>query len=142
MKRKVQAAVGQVEGWTKQWGLKLSVAKTQVICFSRPHTIIAISIKLYEQPLEQVKTIRFLGVWFDQKLTRNTHITKVQNKCKKVINILRCLAGQEWGASRTSLLNIYLALMRSVFDYGCIAFMSAAEIHLKKLDVLPALENL
>ena len=48
VERKVQAAVGQVEGWTKQWGFKLSVAKTQVICFSRRHKIIPISKKLYE----------------------------------------------------------------------------------------------
>ena len=99
VKRKVQAAVGQVEGWTKQQGFKQSVAKTQVICFSRQNKITPILIKLYEQ-LEQVKTIRFLGVWFYQKLTWNTHITKVQNKCKNVINILCCLAGQKWGASR------------------------------------------
>ena len=48
------------------------------------------------------------------------------------------MSGQEWGASRASLLNIYRALMRSVLDYGCIAYMSAAESNLKRLDALQA----
>ena len=68
----------------------------------------------------------------------SSHIGKDQNKCKKVNNVLRCLAGQEWGASRSSPLNIYWALMRPVFDDGCVAFMAEAESNLKKLDVLQA----
>ena len=63
----MQAAILGVEKWANKWGFKLSVAKTQVICFSRRHKIAPISLKLYEQPLEQVKAIRFLGVWFDEK---------------------------------------------------------------------------
>lgn len=136
--KKMQAAIVDVEKWANKWGFKLSVEKTKVICFSRRHKVTPISMKLYEQPLELVKTVRFLGVWFDEKLTWNTHLDKVKNKCKKVINILRCLSGQEWGASRVALQNIYWALMRSVFDYGCIAYMSAAESNLKKLDVIQA----
>lgn len=38
--------------------------------------------------------------------------------------------------SRVSLQNIYRALMRSVFDYGCIAYMPVVESNLRKLDVL------
>lgn len=89
-------------------------------------------------PLEQVKFISFLGVWFDEKLTWKIHLDKIKNKCKNIINILQCLSGREWGASRASLQSIYWALMRSVFDDGCIAYMSAAETNLKQLDVLQA----
>ncbi|XP_050975638.1 uridine 5'-monophosphate synthase isoform X1 [Labeo rohita] len=136
--KKMQAAIDEVEKWTNKWGFKLSIAKTQVICFSRRHKISPLSLYLYRQQLEQVKVVRFLGVWFDEKLTWKVHLNKVKDKCKKVINMLRCLSGQEWGASRTSLQSIYWALMRSVLDYGCIAYMSAAESNLRELDVLQA----
>ncbi len=136
--KKIQAAIVEVEKWTNKWGFKLSVTKTQVICFSRQHKIIPLSLKLYGQPMEQVKAVRFLGVWFDGKLTWKVHLDKINDKSKKVINKLRCLSGWEWGASRSSLQNIYWALMRSVFDYGSIAYMSAAESNLKRLDVLQA----
>ncbi len=45
----------------------------------------------------------------DTKLTFAIHIQNIIDKCKKGINILRCLAGVEWGASRHSLRSIYCA---------------------------------
>lgn len=71
----------------------------------------------------------------DEKLTWKQHIEKIWGKNKKINNLLRCLAGKDWGATRTSMLNIYQVIMRASFDYGCIAYISAADSHLKKLDV-------
>ena len=53
----------------------------------------------------------------------------------KMLITLRCLSGCDWGASRKSLLNIYKTMMRARLNYGSVAYMSAAESHLKKLDV-------
>ncbi|CAJ1057684.1 RNA-directed DNA polymerase from mobile element jockey [Xyrichtys novacula] len=133
LQKKLQAAVDKVEQWANRWGFKLSVAKTQVICFAKRHK--EVSIKLYDQTLEQAKVVRFLGVLFDEKLTWKQHIEKLRDKCKNVNNLMRCMAGRDWGATRKSLLNIYQAMMRSRIDYGSVAYMSAAESHLKKLDV-------
>ena len=130
---KLQAAITKVEEWSKTWGFKLSVSKTQCICFYRRHK--ALTLKLYGQVIEQVTVVRFLGVFLDEALTWKQHIDKVKEKCKKVNNLLRCLVGRDWGADGTALNNIYVALMRSRLDYGCIAYMSAALSHLKKLDV-------
>ncbi|ROL44097.1 Cystinosin [Anabarilius grahami] len=55
---------------------------------------------------------------------------------KKVLNVMRCLAGVEWGASRQSLKEIYVALIKSVIDYGCIAYRDAARTTLAKLEVI------
>lgn len=40
------------------------------------------------------------------------------------------------GANRPALKVIYIGLLRSVFDYGCIVYRSAAKTVLKKLDVI------
>ncbi|XDV47667.1 hypothetical protein PO909_017241 [Leuciscus waleckii] len=133
LQKKLQAAVDTMEQWANRWGFKMSVAKTQVICFAKRHK--EILIKLYGEILEQVRAIRFLGVIFDEKLTWGQHIEKTKDKCKSVNNLLRCLSGRDWGASRKSLLNIYKTMMRARIDYGSVAYMSAAECHLKKLDV-------
>ena len=42
----------------------------------------------------------------------------------------------EWGADRSAMRSIYTSLVRSVFDYGCFVYGSAATTHLKKLDVI------
>ena len=135
---KMQLAINKVEKWAFEWGFHLSVEKTQVICFSKKRANPAIEIKLYGQVLKQVNTIRYLGVWFDVKLTFKEHIQKMIEKCKKGINVLKCLAGYNWGASGTSLKRIYIALIRSVFDYGCIVYRSTSKTHLNELDRMQA----
>ncbi len=71
-----------------------------------------------------------------QQRTGLHKVTLCLNKCQKVISVLCCLAGQGVRASRSSLQNIYWAVMRSVFDNACLAFVSAAESHLEKLNAL------
>ena len=133
IQKKLQAAITTVEQWADKWGFKFSVAKTQCVCFSRRHK--EVSLKLYGQKIEQVSVVRLLGVWLDEKMTWKQHIDKVRDKCKRVNNLLRCLSGRNWGATRASLLNIYQAIMRATLDYGCIGYLAAADSHLKKLDV-------
>ncbi len=50
--------------------------------------------------LERVNTCCFL-VHLDPRLAWVEHIKNVEDKCKKVINKMRCLSGLEWGG-RTS----------------------------------------
>ena len=57
-------------------------------------------------------------------------------KCKKVLNVMRCLRGVDWGANRSALKTIYISLIRSVFDYGCVVYRSASKTLLTKLDVI------
>lgn len=94
MQKKVQAAVEIVELWTNKWAFGSSVTKSQVICFSRHYK--SLSLKLYDQTLEQVRVVRFLGVLLDEKLTWRQHIDKVKTKYKKV-KLLYCLSGWDWG---------------------------------------------
>jgi hypothetical protein len=47
---------------------------------------------------------------------------------------MRAISGSTWGATTKALLTIYKALIRSVIDYGDIAYDSAANSHLEKLD--------
>lgn len=50
-----------------------------------------INLKLLGQDLEIVYCFKYLGIWFDRKTTWKTHIDKIVGKCKKILNIIRCL---------------------------------------------------
>ena len=91
-----------------------------------------------EDVWERVGSFKYLGVIFDSRVTWADHIRKIEDKCKKVINVMRCLTGRDWGASCSALKTIYVAMIRSVFDYGCIVYGSAAVSLLRKLDVIQA----
>lgn len=63
---------------------------------------------------KRVKHFKVLSILFNGMLTLAVHIqkkTKKQaNKCKKVINVMRCLVGTEWGADRKALKSLYTGL--------------------------------
>jgi len=86
------------------------------------------------RPIKTEKSARFLGVVFDQRLTWNEHIDYVTSKCSKRLTLMRAISGTRWGATTKFLTTIYRALIRSVIDYGAIAYDSASETQLQKLD--------
>ncbi|XP_061747026.1 uncharacterized protein LOC133545438 [Nerophis ophidion] len=47
---------------------------------------------------------------------------------------MRALRGKDWGADRLTLKTIYITLIRSVIDYGCIIYRSASKTLLEKID--------
>ncbi len=106
--------------------------------FGFKRKIPALNLSMYEYPLERVKVVKFLGVWMDEKLTWKTHTDKIICKCEKANNILRSLAGSDWGALRGTLLMIYQAMIRSMLDYGSVVFGPAANSILSKLDQVQA----
>lgn len=57
-------------------------------------------------------------------------------RCKKVIDIMRCLKGTGWGASTQALKQIYITMIRSVIEYGIIVYSAACRTQLHKLEVL------
>ena len=115
--RKVQGAINEVVEWGHDWGCRFSVENTQMVFFTRKRIREGMKLRMYGKELERVGSFMFLGVVFDLRLTWTDHIRRIEEKCKKVINVMRCLTGREWGASCTSLKSMYVALIRSVLDY-------------------------
>lgn len=131
---KMQQELQKVESWALAWGFRFSVSKTKWIIFTRKRIHCQLSLKLYGSDIDKVDCFKYLGIWFDERLTWKTHIGKMTEKYKKVLNILRCLQGNDWGADRTALRALYVGLIRSVLDYGCLVYGSAAKTLLNDLD--------
>ena len=133
----MQKTISNIKKWAFEWGFRFSVNKSKTVFFTRKRNINEdLKIRIYGNELERVNYFRYLGLWFDHKLLWADHIAKVMGKCKKVLNVMRCLRGVDWGANRAALRTIYTGLIRSVIDYGCFIYGSAASSHLMKLDVV------
>ena len=126
--KKLQEAIINIEEWSFRWGFTFSFDKTKTMYFARKRTVSNLKLKLYNQELKRVKQLKLIGLWFDER------IQKINYKCKKVLNVMRCLVGNESGAETTSLKTIYVGLIRTVLDHGCVAFGSAANTSLQRLD--------
>ncbi len=49
---------------------------------------------MYVRDLEKVVTLKFLGINLDSRLTFADHIRRMEEMCKRVIHIMRCLRVQ------------------------------------------------
>lgn len=112
--------------------------KTNILVFSQRKIGEEYKLKLYGRELERVNVVKLFGLWCDPRLTWRIHGEQMVTKCKRVFNVIRCIAGKEWGTDRTTLKSIYLGLIRSVVDCGCIAYATASISCLTKLDIMQA----
>ena len=134
--KKVQNMLNNLQEWCEEWGFKLSPTKSKVVAFSKhkSQTIKKEKLYLFGKQLKWAKTYTFLGMIFDEKLTWSKHIDMLVEKCKKRMNLLRCLSGTTWGASKDVMLTLYKAYIRSVIDYGCFIYINASKTQLKRVE--------
>ena len=99
--QEMQRNINAISNWAKKWKMVLNSDKTQVMVLSTSpeDTNWKPELLLDEKKLKVVKEYRFLGVIIDNQLRFNAHVKQIATKCKKRNNILRCLAGKDWGQS-------------------------------------------
>lgn len=136
--KQTQIALNQIVQWANRWGFKISTSKSSFMIFGFKRKIPDLNLKIYECDLEKVKVFKFLGIWMDEKLTWGIHIEKIIARCEKINNILRSLAGSDWGAERLTLHMIYRAMIRPILDYGSFVFGAARKTALTKIDIIQA----
>jgi len=95
-----------------------------------------ITLNINGQDIKIENSAKFLGLTFDSKLSWSAHIKYIEDKCKKRLNLMRAVSGNTWGASKKTLLTIYRALIRSIIDYGAIAYNTATESVKHRLDII------
>ena len=133
VRKKLQDALHEIEIWCWMWKLNISHTKSAVLVFTNKlKKDIVLKMKGHILPLcEQYK---FLGVWLDSKLTWSVHINAIIDKCKKRLNLLRCVSGTLWGNKYEILMMMYKGLILSILDYGSEMYDSACLSLKNKLD--------
>jgi ribonuclease HI len=124
----------EINRWSKDWGLKINVAKTVDIIFTNKRPKATPILYLNKKPIKSVQEHKFLGMIFDKHLNWKSHIDHIIQKTTSAINLLRSLSSQRWGATKTCLLKIYTTLIKSKILYGSELLFSANKTSLKKLN--------
>ncbi len=134
--KKLQSCIKELETWANKRGLKFSASKTKYMNFTRKRFHQPLRLILNDEEIACADTIQFLGMTLDKALTWRQHISKLKQKCFTRLNLLKALRGKTWGADQKTLLRIYSSHIRSILDYGCTAYSTAAPSRLKQLDVI------
>ena len=76
--KKLQEAIIKIEEWSFKWGFKFSIDKIMPMFFARK-----IKLRLCDQELDRVQQLKFLGLRFDERITWNLHIQKLERTSLK-----------------------------------------------------------
>ena len=81
----IEQDLSNVNEWFKANKLTLNVDKSVHMVFGKKNNI-ETKIRLGNTELPRVEVVKFLGMWVDEDLNWNEHISKLKNKCIRKIN--------------------------------------------------------
>ena len=83
-------------------------------------------IKIYlNKPIEQVTTMKYLGIVTDYKFKFSQHISHAADKCAKLIFRLSKSAKIHWGLKHEALIKIYIGTILPLLLYGVPVWIEA-----------------
>jgi hypothetical protein len=105
--------------WLFKWRLKMNVEKCSFIIFSnKSYSNELFKLNLGTGLIPYSKTVKFLGITFDERLTFSQHFADVRIKCLKRLNIVKIFSHRSWKLNSKTLICIYRSLIESIIDYA------------------------
>ena len=86
---KLQKVIGRLGSWARKWGMRFQPVKCNMMQLTNKRTSkIQASYKLEGTVLENVESIKYLGVTITKDLKWNTHISNVYTKANRTLGFL------------------------------------------------------
>ena len=120
LEHKVNTYLTEMSRFLRENSLLISAPKSSVTLFT-PDPVQAIThpkIKISDSEIPLVHSPKLLGVSLDTFFSFNKHCVQVANRVSKRNNVLKALAGTNWGQQKETLLMTYKALGRSIANYA------------------------
>ncbi|KAG7473121.1 hypothetical protein JOB18_002640 [Solea senegalensis] len=135
--KKLQTCITEIETWTNMWRIKLNPVKTQCILFTKNShlQLNSIDLSLNNYKITISKEATFLGVTFQNNMTWTKHINNLEQRANNRLNHLKALCGKH-GASPSTVIKVYLAYIRPLFEYSVPAWINISDNQLQRLQVI------
>ena len=105
--------------WFKGRNLQISPSKSSATLFTTAskecNTVL--EVKIDGEIVPTVKKPKFLGITFDNLLSFNQHASDIKTKVQGKNNVLKALAGSDWGKEKETIVNTYKAIGRPLLNY-------------------------
>ncbi|KAL1447273.1 hypothetical protein WDU94_012420 [Cyamophila willieti] len=132
----LQALVDDVVQWCHQWCVTISIAKSEAKIFSLCRSPDPPCIKINDECIPwKEQSVRYLGVWFDRRLTWRDHISKKTSEGYQRLSKLFPILNKKSSIAMKSAILIYKTILLPVVTYGCPVWLPAANSHIKKLQI-------
>ena len=115
--RRLNIDLKALDNWLKANKISLNSSKTELVIFRKKGTIIPkIKVKLNGVSLLPTHCVKYLGLYLDEHLTFDTHITILNAKLRRANNVL---AISRHHVPLTNLTQIYYGQFHSHLQYCC-----------------------
>jgi len=121
--------INKITNWAKENKITFNEQKFKVMLAMRRkrREITEVNVYLNSKPLQQVKSIKYLGITIDTKLKFREHIISTTNKCTLLIHTLAKSAKLNWGLKQEALKTIYKGAKLPLMLYGAPVWVRAME---------------
>ena len=126
-----------IANWTTETNMVLAEDKCETILFSHyaKDPKLQVLVKGIATPVKDV--VRLLGVYLDRGLTFHAHVDHLLSTTARRIHQLRTLANSSFGPSQSDLSTMYVSYIRSVVEYGALAWYPAlSHTNANRLEVI------
>ena len=79
--------LSHVGEWLKANKISLNIDKTKYMLFSCTHCESSIPIKIFDRHVNRTNTIKFLGIYLDERLNFTEHTNYISGKLSKTVGI-------------------------------------------------------
>jgi hypothetical protein len=134
----MNAELSKISAWARDNKLQFNEQKSQVMLTTRRKRKENKEGKIYlnNKPLTQVRSMKYLGIIFDYKLTFRKHINYMAEKCTKLIFSLSKSVKLNWGLQYAALKTIYTGAILPLLLYGAPVWNAAINIGSNKLKLI------
>ena len=124
--------LASINEWSKKWIVKFSAPKTKSLIISnKKDSQLNPRVYIDNQPVDEVKTFKYLGLHFMSNLRWSQHIESVSSKAQKRLNSMLAL---KWKLDRKSLEIMYSAFILPSLEYGNVVWGGTFDSDLCKLE--------
>lgn len=141
IKKELLSAVKSLQSFFNDWKIHLNHNKTEFAIFTKSTKMIKKmerdEIVFNNKKFSWCKSVKYLGVNLDTKLTFKQHVDYSISRAKRICySSLYCLLSRKSVASTDSKIRIYRSYIRPILLYGCPVFANAAKSHIQKYQLL------
>ena len=118
-----QVHLNFISSWTHENLMKLNIAKSNFMIFTRMKEDFTTRLHLNGRSLERISVTKLLGVWIEEDMSWTRNCKEI---CKRAFSRLSIITKLRYvGVSQDDLLDIYVLFIRSVAEYCSVSFHSS-----------------
>ena len=126
----LQEDLKNLEKWSKDWQMNFNVGKCEHLSISRTDPISTV-YSLNGKDIQQVSTIKYLGINIDRKLNNDDHVQYVAKKATSTLYMLMRALNRASSKTRSQ---AYKSICRPILEYASCAWSPHQAKHISKLE--------